>query len=63
MSVYRLWLTITRPKPAFNEQMNRQWAQVEEFLQLHYVLSQRSDSAYWRDVRSEQRVLPELSES
>ena len=47
---------------AFNEQMNRQWAQVEEFLQLHYVLSQRSESAYWRDVRSEERVLPELSE-
>jgi hypothetical protein len=47
---------------AFNEQMNRQWSQVEEFLQLHYVLSQRSDSAYWRDVRSEERVLPELSE-
>jgi flavin-dependent dehydrogenase len=47
---------------AFNEQMNRQWSQVEEFLQLHYVLSQRSDSAYWRDVRSEDCVLPELSE-
>ena len=46
----------------FNEQMNRQWSQVEEFLQLHYVLSQRSGSAYWRDVRSEDRVLPELSE-
>jgi flavin-dependent dehydrogenase len=46
----------------FNEQMNRQWSQVEEFLQLHYVLSQRSDSAYWRDVRSDECVLPELSE-
>ena len=47
---------------AFNEQMNRQWAQVQEFLQLHYVLSHRSESAYWRDVRSGGRVLPELSE-
>lgn len=47
---------------AFNEQMSRQWCQVEEFLQLHYVLSQRSDSAYWRDARAQERVLPELSE-
>ena len=47
---------------AFNDQMGRQWSQVEEFLQLHYVLSQRSDSAYWRDIRSEECVLPELRE-
>lgn len=52
--------SMTAEAAAFNQQMARQWAQVEEFLQLHYVLSQRDDSEYWRAVRNESAILPDL---
>ena len=37
----------------FNETMHYHWKRVVEFLKLHYVLSRRDGSAYWRDARSE----------
>lgn len=33
----------------FNEAFTYRWERVIDFLKLHYVLSKRSDSAYWRD--------------
>ncbi|MYN29320.1 tryptophan halogenase family protein [Duganella levis] len=33
----------------FNEAFRYRWERVIDFLKLHYVLSQRRDSAYWRD--------------
>jgi hypothetical protein len=33
----------------FNEKFRPRWARIIEFLKLHYVLSQRRDSEYWRD--------------
>ncbi len=33
----------------FNETFSYRWARIIDFLKLHYVLSQRTDSAYWRD--------------
>jgi hypothetical protein len=35
----------------FNDRMLYHWKRVIEFLKLHYVLSRRTDSAYWRDCR------------
>lgn len=35
----------------FNDKMLYHWERVIEFLKLHYVLSERDDSAYWRDHR------------
>ncbi len=35
----------------FNDKMHYHWERVIEFLKLHYVLSRRSDSDYWRDCR------------
>lgn len=35
----------------FNEKMAYHWERVIEFLKLHYVLSQRDDSDYWRACR------------
>jgi tryptophan halogenase len=35
----------------FNEKMAYHWERVVEFLKLHYVLSQRDDSDYWRACR------------
>lgn len=36
----------------FNEKMHYHWQRVVEFLKLHYVLSRRDDSDYWRDART-----------
>lgn len=35
----------------FNETFRYRWARIIDFLKLHYVLSERSDSAYWIDHR------------
>ncbi|WP_310385078.1 tryptophan 7-halogenase [Roseateles sp.] len=33
----------------FNDAFSYRWARVIDFLKLHYVLSRRTDSAYWRE--------------
>jgi hypothetical protein len=33
----------------FNEKFSANWQRIIEFLKLHYVLSERSDTDYWRD--------------
>lgn len=33
----------------FNQRFNYYWQTIVDFLKLHYVLSQRRDTAYWRD--------------
>lgn len=33
----------------FNQRFQYRWASIIDFLKLHYVLSQRTDSVYWRD--------------
>ncbi|WP_439102978.1 tryptophan halogenase family protein [Congregibacter sp.] len=35
----------------FNKKMQEHWASIQEFLKLHYVLSRRDDSEYWRRAR------------
>jgi hypothetical protein len=35
----------------FNERMHYNWQKVIEFLKLHYAVSRRDDSDYWRDCR------------
>jgi hypothetical protein len=35
----------------FNEKMAYNWERVVEFLKLHYVLSKRDDTDYWRACR------------
>lgn len=36
----------------FNERFGYRWQRIIDFLKLHYVLSRRDDSDYWRDNRS-----------
>ena len=43
--------TMTVVAKRFNEKMTYHWGRVVEFLKLHYVLSQRGDSDYWRACR------------
>jgi 2-polyprenyl-6-methoxyphenol hydroxylase-like FAD-dependent oxidoreductase len=42
----------------FNERFRYRWDRVIDFLKLHYVLSQRRDSDYWRD-HSDPSSIPE----
>jgi hypothetical protein len=44
--------TMTVVARRFNEKMAYHWERVIEFLKLHYALSQRDDSDYWRACRA-----------
>jgi 2-polyprenyl-6-methoxyphenol hydroxylase-like FAD-dependent oxidoreductase len=46
----------------YNDKFLFRWKQVIEFLKLHYVLSNRSDSQYWLDNRSPESIPGELAE-
>jgi ABC-type Zn uptake system ZnuABC Zn-binding protein ZnuA len=46
----------------FNEKLSYHWQSIIEFLKLHYVISQRDDSDYWREARSMQGCPQRLQE-
>jgi flavin-dependent dehydrogenase len=46
----------------FNEAFGYRWSRVIEFLKLHYVLSQRTDTDYWQDHRRVDTVPERLRE-
>ncbi len=46
----------------FNQIFRYRWEKIIEFLKLHYVLSSREDTEYWRDVRAEPTIPDGLSE-
>lgn len=46
----------------FNDDFTYRWERIIEFLKLHYVLSQRQDSAYWQDHRASDSVPARLTE-
>ena len=46
----------------FNERFRYRWGRVIDFLKLHYVLSQRTDSDFWRDNRSPETIPTRLQE-
>jgi len=45
----------------FNERFNYRWQRVIDFLKLHYVLSQRKDSQYWRDNKNPESIPESLA--
>lgn len=47
----------------FNDKFLYDWHRIIEFLKLHYVLSRRDDSDYWRDNRDAKTIPPDLQES
>ena len=47
----------------FNDRFLYHWSRIVEFLKLHYVLSDRDDTPYWRDNREPKHVPPELLDS
>ena len=44
----------------FNEAFTYRWERVIDFLKLHYILSERTDSDYWRDNQATPERLAEL---
>lgn len=46
----------------FNDTFRYRWDRIMDFLKLHYVLSQRTDSAFWIDNRRAETVPDRLSE-
>ncbi|WP_017446699.1 tryptophan halogenase family protein [Gayadomonas joobiniege] len=46
----------------FNETFNYRWQRIIDFLKLHYCISQRDDSNYWRDHRDPASWPESLSE-
>ena len=46
----------------FNDSFTYRWARVIDFLKMHYVLSQRTTSAYWRDNGRAESIPDRLSE-
>jgi hypothetical protein len=46
----------------FNDAFTYRWERVIDFLKLHYVLSQRMDSDYWRDNRRAESIPERLRE-
>lgn len=47
----------------FNEITRQHWRAIIDFLKLHYVLSERNDSAYWRDHTEAASIPVSLQES
>ncbi len=46
----------------YNDKFLYRWDRIIDFLKLHYVLSQRSDSNYWIDNRKEESIPDSLQE-
>jgi hypothetical protein len=46
----------------FNERFNYRWDRIIDFLKLHYVLSKRDDTDYWRDHRDPGSIPDRLCE-
>jgi hypothetical protein len=46
----------------FNDSFGYRWARVIDFLKLHYLLSRRSDTPYWREHREAHSVPERLHE-
>ena len=47
----------------FNRRFSSHWERIIEFLKLHYVLSERDDSAYWREHREPESIPESLRDS
>jgi tryptophan halogenase len=46
----------------FNETASYRWGRIIDFLKLHYVLSKRSDTEFWRDNQREESIPERLRE-
>lgn len=45
----------------FNSKMNQIYAELRDFIQLHYIISERDDSKFWLDYRNNVKISDELA--
>ena len=45
----------------FNEKFRYRWDRIIDFLKLHYLLSQRTDSDFWIDNRKQETIPDQLA--
>ena len=55
--------SMDRVARTFNDTFLYRWERVIEFLKLHYVLSRRNDTAFWRDNRKAEAIPETLREN
>lgn len=48
-------------RTSFNEKLADLYDEIRDFLVLHYFISKRADTAFWREVREERRCPPSLA--
>ncbi|WP_411018852.1 tryptophan 7-halogenase, partial [Salmonella sp. ZJJH19_0126] len=46
----------------FNETFLYRWGKIIDFLKLHYILSERTDNAFWTDNRDPQTIPQSLQD-
>jgi hypothetical protein len=54
--------TMSLVEKRFNDRFHYRWERVIDFLKLHYVLTQRTDTDYWRDAAKPESVPLHLQE-
>jgi hypothetical protein len=60
MPATRAAMTVVEKR--FNARFDYRWSSIIDFLKLHYALTQRSDSDYWRDASNPASVPEHLQE-
>lgn len=48
-------------RDAYNDHIARLYEEILEFVNLHYCLSRRTDTAFWREVQKPERIVPSLA--
>ncbi len=48
-------------RSAYNAHIARLYEEILEFVNLHYCLSRRSDTAFWREVQKPERIVPAVA--
>ncbi len=54
---------MSRAAQLFNETFRYRWERIVDFLKLHYVLTQRTDSRFWMDNKRQESIPDSLRES
>lgn len=53
-------LGVDHNRHLFNERMQARYSESLDFINLHYALTQREDTPFWREVRKPERMTPSL---
>ena len=46
----------------YNEEMTKYYEEIRDFIVMHYVISKRTDTQFWRDASDDKRMTPRLKQ-